>query len=372
MHSHTFILVDVLHRRYRCAGCGAYGTRHGSRIRPVACQHELADRKHELEDALSERDQRIAATFENADVGIAEVDSNGKFVRVNEALCTITGFSRAELMTHRLFDHTHPEDAARDRLNYNQQVTGGYDRYSIEKRFVRKNGHMIWMSVMSSTVRDASGNFLYGVRVVQDVTERKQAEARSKALLDELNHRVKNTLATVQTLAAHTLRDAGVEESVRQTFEGRLTALARTHDQLTHERWESADLDVIIREIFEPFRTSSSNLRIEGCPIRLQPQAAVTIGLVLHELATNAAKYGSMSTPGGALDITWRVDGHRLLRIEWRETGGPEVKSPTRRGFGSRLLDWGITHELKGDVAQRFEPAGFSCRMDIPLGSIGA
>ena len=334
---------------------------------------ELSDRQHSLEAALTESTQRLAATYEHVDIGIAEVDADGRFVRVNEALCVITGFPRAELLSHRLFDHTHPEEVARDKLNYRQQVSGGYDRYSIEKRFVRKNGQVIWMSVTSSSVRDNEGKFLYGVRVVQDVTERKQTEARNKALLDDLNHRVKNTLTTVQALAENTLRDAGVDESVRRDFDGRLKALARTHDHLARERWMFANLADVARDIFTPFRFASNQLWIDGVPLKLQSQAALTMAMVLHELATNAAKYGSMSAPGGSLSVSWRFadESCRTLALDWRETGGPEVSPPSRRGFGSRLVEWAIVQEMKGEVAQRYEPSGFTCRMDIPVRSIG-
>ena len=334
----------------------------------------LTDRQLNLEAALKENDQRLSATYEHVDIGIAEVDAAGRFVRVNEALCAITGFPRAELLSHRLFDHTHPDDAARDRLNYRQQVTGGYDRYSIEKRFIRKNGDEIWVAVMSSSVRDGTGRFRYGVRVVQDVTERKQAEVRNKALLDELDHRVKNTLHTVQALTAHTLREAGVDEPVRRAFDARLAALARTHEQFTRQRWGLADLAAVVRDILAPFHFESHNLWIDGVSVKIQSQAAVTVGLVLHELATNAAKYGSMSVPHGSLCLSWRFadEDHRTLALEWRESGGPEVKLPMRRGFGSKLVEWAILQEMNGELAPRYEPAGFSCRMEIPTASLGA
>jgi PAS domain S-box-containing protein len=127
-------------------------------------------------DTLYETAQRLDAICDHAKIGIAEADTTGKIVHVNDAMCTITGFDREELVGTTMYNRTHPDDVARDRLNYRQQVTGGYDRYAIEKRFVRKDGRVIWLSVLSSSVRDRGGNFLYCLRVIQDITERKKAE----------------------------------------------------------------------------------------------------------------------------------------------------------------------------------------------------
>lgn len=122
--------------------------------------------------------QRLDAIFDHADVGIVEADATGKVLRVNDAMCALTGFDRDELVGNTLYRRTHPDDAARDRLNYRQQISGGYDRYSIEKRFVRKDGAVIWISVVSSSIRDRNGTFLYGLRVIEDITERKLAQER--------------------------------------------------------------------------------------------------------------------------------------------------------------------------------------------------
>ena len=157
-----------------------------------------------------EQEQRLAATYEHASIGISEIAPDGQFLRVNEAICAITGYSRDELLASRLFRYTHPDDADPDREGFRKQVGGELDFYSVEKRFIRKDGRIIWLSVRSSPVRDADNRLLYVVRVVQDITERKAAEQRQKLLMDELNHRVKNTLATVQSLASQTAREARI------------------------------------------------------------------------------------------------------------------------------------------------------------------
>jgi len=184
----------------------------GRLVGVINCFQDVTERKR-IMDALDrsqqdlrQQEERLSATYEHAAIGIVELDAEGRFLRVNEAICSIVGGTRDELLGCKLFGRTHPDDRDVDEELYRRQVAGDIGFYSIEKRFVRKDGRVIWMGVRSSTVRDATGHFLYGVRVVQDITERKEAEERQKRLIDELNHRVKNTLATVQSLATQTAR----------------------------------------------------------------------------------------------------------------------------------------------------------------------
>jgi two-component sensor histidine kinase len=185
---------------------------------------------------------------------------------------------------------------------------------------------------------------------------------------------MKNTLATVQSLAAQTLAGAGVPDGVREDFEARLFALSRTHDQLTREHWESAEFGTILDEVFAPYRRDR-HVGLDGVPVRIAPRAALTLGMVLHELATNAAKYGALSTREGRVDVRWSLEGdaaERRLLIEWRESNGPAVHEPHRSGFGTRLLERGIVHELGGSARLLFERGGVHCRMSVPLPAAGA
>jgi two-component sensor histidine kinase len=225
-------------------------------------------------------------------------------------------------------------------------------------------------------VRDPSGKFLYGVRVVQDITERKEAEARQKLLIDELNHRVKNTLATVQSLAAQTARGTDSPEEFRQAFEGRLIALSQAHDQLTRRHWQSADLRDIISGVAGPHLSRpEEQLGIEGEAITVSPRIALTMALVLHEMTTNATKYGALSLPEGRIEISWQIERRpsksSLLHIEWRERNGPPVEEPARPGFGSRFIQGSVTAELRGSVRMEFNPDGLRCTIDIPLDPVG-
>jgi PAS domain S-box-containing protein len=323
---------------------------------------------------LREHEQRLAATYEHAAIGIVETDADGRFLRVNEAICAITGLSREELLGSSLFARTHPVDAEADREAYAKQVRGELGIYSVEKRFRRKDGREVWMSVRSSPVQDAAGRFLYGVRVVQDVTNRKAAEERQKLLVDELNHRVKNTLATVQSLATQTARGTSTPDAFCQTFTGRLMALSQAHDQLTVRHWESAELHRIIAAGAGPyFSQGQSRVVVQGGGVTLRPRAALTLAMTFHELTTNAAKYGALSTAGGRIHVHWYSEQPAqaglppVLRIEWREQGGPPVVPPNRRGFGSKFIVGSIASELGGGAELSFDPDGLRCTLRIPF-----
>jgi PAS domain S-box-containing protein len=348
----------------------------GKMLGVINCIQDITEQRRTLEalnqsqQDLRQQEQRWAATYEHAAIGIVEIDADGRFLRVNEAICGITGLSREQLLGWRLFNRTHPDDRDMDVEFYRRQVAGEIGFYSLEKRFVRPDGRVIWCSIRSQTVRDADGNFLYGVRVVQDVTERKEAEERQKRLIDELNHRVKNTLATVQSLATQTARGTDSPEAFRKAFEGRLIALSQAHDQLTRRHWRSADLRDIVTAATAPYLTRDQDqLVIEGEDITLTPRAALTLALVVHEITTNAAKYGALSTSAGRIETRWRLvpgDTPRL-RIEWQERNGPTVSAPRQRGFGTRFIEGSVASELKGAARLQFDAEGLRCEIEVPV-----
>jgi PAS domain S-box-containing protein len=351
---------------------------HGKLIGAISCFQDVTERKRMMDAIdrsqhdLREQEERWSATYEHAAIGIVELDAEGRFIRVNEAICAIVGGTREELLTWRLQGRTHPDDRDVDDELYRRQVAGDIGFYSIEKRFIRRDGRVIWIAVRSSTVRDDSGHFLYGVRVVQDVTERKEAEERQKLLIDELNHRVKNTLATVQSLATQTARGTHSPEEFRQAFEGRLIALSQAHDQLTRRHWKNADLRDIVEAATAPHLTRSQDqMIISGEPVTVTPRVALTLALGLHELTTNATKYGALSVPLGRVEVAWQVERRQAqlpgLRIEWREHGGPPVVPPKRQGFGTRFVEGSVASELQGRAHIKYDPEGLICTMQIPL-----
>jgi len=324
------------------------------------------------EAALQEAQQRLAATYENALAVIAEVDRGGQFVRVNAQFESLTGYPRDALLGLTLFDLTHPDDAPAEQAEYTAQVRGEIDRYGTEKRIVRADGRTLWVQVMSSSVRDPGGEFLYGVRVVHDVTDRRLAEERTRLLLNELNHRVKNALATAQSLATQTARHATDVPDFMARFEGRLVALSKAHDHLTRRNWENASLAGIVEAELELHGGAARGLIATGPDVALPARTALSLSMAFHELATNAVKYGALSTPSGRIEVSWTLERDPnlrpvVVRLAWVEIGGP-VPSPGAGGFGSRFLK-AMARETGGEAELVFDPAGVCWRHAFPIES---
>jgi two-component sensor histidine kinase len=205
-------------------------------------------------------------------------------------------------------------------------------------------------------------------RQAADLIERTQAEERRKLLVNELNHRVKNTLSIVQALAQQTFRGSKVPKDIRDAFEGRLEALASTHDLLTRTHWESTDLNAVVHEALAACGVSD-RATVKGPPLLLGASTAVTFAMALHELCTNAIKYGALSAETGRVSIAWAITatGERRFEFEWRESGGPQVAPPGRRGFGTRLIERALASDLKGETKLDFRPEGVRFRLDAPL-----
>jgi PAS domain S-box-containing protein len=235
----------------------------------------------------------------------------------------------------------------------------------------RKDGSLVDVSVSATRMTDAAGRVLGVSAIFRDITERKRWEEHQQLLINELNHRVKNTLATVQSIASQTLRNAQTKEEARRTVEERLFALSRAHNVLTQENWEGAGLKEIVTQAMAPYRTEREDrLHVEGPDVRLSPSPALALAMALQELATNAVKYGALSNTSGEIRIGWRLEdreGARRLHLTWRESGGPPVTAPTRRGFGTRLIERSLAQDLQGEVSITFAPTGLVCTVDAPL-----
>jgi PAS domain S-box-containing protein len=207
----------------------------------------------------------------------------------------------------------------------------------------------------------------------RELEERRRIEAHQKLLLDELNHRVKNTLTAVQSIAMQTLRTSSSAELFQESFSARLLALSKSHNLLARDQWKGAWLADLVSEALGPYRTESaamSRVEVGGIRVRLAPTAAVTLGMAFHELATNAAKHGALSTPIGRVQVRWameQLDGTPAVAVLWAESGGPQPRPPSRRGFGSRLIERGVEQELGAKVDLRFLPEGLRCSLKIPL-----
>lgn len=243
----------------------------------------------------------------------------------------------------------------------------------VELRIRNKSGGYRWL--LDRTVafeRAADGTVTHTLTAAIDITERKQAQERLELLVNELNHRVKNSLAIVQAIASQTFRGEGVGDERRHAFESRLMALSSVHNLLTRDNWEGAELRDVVAESVAPYDPEGQCFLVEGPPLALTAASAVSVALAVHELCTNASKYGSLSVDGGAVRLQWRidtVDGARRLTLEWREEGGPPVVPPVTRGFGSRLIERGLFTDLSGRATLDFDPAGLKCIVQAVLPS---
>jgi len=221
-----------------------------------------------------------------------------------------------------------------------------------------------YLDFVYQPIRDADGRVTGILAQGNDITEQKQAEEHRQLLINELNHRVKNTLATIQAVAQQTLRDSVPMKVARDAFVERLLAMSRNHDLLTEANWAGADLADVVDQALAAHVPRERRQAI-GPALHLEPRAALALGMALHELATNAAKYGALSTPVGRVELDWSVsaqdDGTRRLSLSWREHDGPPVTAPRRRGFGSRLIERGLSQELNGEASLVFEPSGLVC-----------
>jgi two-component sensor histidine kinase len=216
----------------------------------------------------------------------------------------------------------------------------------------------------AAPLRNTAGELQGAVCAAADVTERHRHEDHLKLLLNELNHRVKNTLAIVQSIAALTLKD--VDAGARAAFEERLLTLSAVHNLLTDESWQGASIASVVGA---SLRTAHERVSFAGEDLRLKPKSAVALSMALHELGTNALKYGALSTGRGAVAVRWTT-GNGRFRLRWEETGGPAVAAPSRRGFGSRMIERGLAAELQGEVRIEWRPEGVVCTIDAPIDAI--
>ena len=336
------------------------------------------------EHAARERErgiqQRLEIAISAADQGVWDWNiETGEMVYSARAK-EIYGFAVDEPVTFQMVhDATHAED-----LNYTiphlQRALDPAirDRSSYEYRVVWPNGEERWVLAYGEAVFAGPPGAEKAVRyagTIQDITARKTAERRQQILVAELNHRVKNMLAIVQSLAFQTLRGESVPDHLAETFAGRLKALSGAHDILTDQSWEGANLHDIALAALSPLTADvASRIQLKGEPIRLNPQAAVSFAMAFHELGTNAAKYGALAHAKGRVDLSWRIDGdaEKRLTIDWKEHDGPPVNAPERHGFGTRMIKRVVGSDIGGDVEMHFEKDGLRCSVAAPLEALAA
>ena len=262
-------------------------------------------------------------------------------------------------------DAVHPGDleATRGAWERARQSEAPYD---IEHRIRLRSGSYHWMRSRAFPRRNASGQVVKWYGTTEDIHERRLAVEQMRLLVNELNHRVKNTLAMVQAIAGQTFRHTRDPEAAQAAFNARLMALARAHDLLTEQAWEGASIGEVVGRATAPY-DEGGRIRSDGPDVWLSPKAALNLALMLHELATNAVRFGALSRPGGTVSIQWQFLEDGRLRIEWRELGGPEVAPPQRRGFGSRLIENALAAELDGETKISYGREGVTCTITLTV-----
>jgi PAS domain S-box-containing protein len=268
----------------------------------------------------------------------------------------------------RVFSAVHPDDMARARAAVAEAVRTGQP-YKLEHRIIRPtDGKVVWVMTAATPLADPTGKITRIIGVTQDISEVKAAETQRETLVAELDHRVKNVLASVQSLALQSARKSTSIDAFLKTFSGRLKAMASAHTLLTATRWRGAAVAHIVNA--ELGGLAPGQTRWEGPDILLTPRATNALALALHELATNAVKFGALSTDQGRVDVRWRLNEDDGFSLDWTESGGPLVTTPTRDGFGATLLNKVTGRELGGEVTVRFLATGVHASLTSDAGAL--
>lgn len=346
-----------------------YFEQDGTPCRAIGTLQDITARKRAEAD-LRDSEERYRRLVELSPEAVL-VDVDSLIVYTNRAAVELFGASDpADLAGRSTLDLVVPEQRERVRERIRRLRETQAANPPIEQRWTRLDGSVIDLEVSSASVPWGLGRA--NQVVLRDIHARKQAEERQRLLLHELNHRVKNTLATVQSLAIQTARTTDTREGFLDALLARLLALSATHNLLTEGAWESASLeDLLLTELAPYTGHEPSRIVVTGPPLTLYPRVVLALGMVFHELATNAAKYGALSVPHGDLHIVWEVIRRPGvgpgLAVIWEERGGPPVTPPTRRGFGSRLIEQTMQTELGGTIELDYRPDGLRCRLLIEL-----
>lgn len=267
-------------------------------------------------------------------------------------------------------ERIHPQDLPEVEVRIGESLRRATP-YRCQYRVRKSDDSYLWVEASGRCEHDKEGRPTCFPGLMVDVQDRKLAEQQQRTLINELNHRVKNTLAIVQSLAAQSFKDAASVESAAEVFNGRLISLSHAHDVLTREHWHSVLLSDLVRQMAHShdFR-GSERFEIDGPRVRLSPQNALSFAMALHELATNAIKYGALGARGGGVRIQWHLGeavGRRILHLDWIEHGGPPVRPPARKGFGTRLIERSLNPAQNGAVCLDYRESGLACHIAMPL-----
>lgn len=306
---------------------------------------------------------RLAAIVSSSDDAIVSKTLDGVITSWNAAATRILGYEPEEIVGKHITTIIPPhlrseEDTIIAKLRRGERIE------HFDTIRMRKDGSLVHLSITVSPIRDSTGRIVGASKVARDVTERKRHEELQRTMYDELNHRVKNTLATVQALASQSLRGERSLSEALDIFQARLMALSATHDHLSRNAWRSANLDDVVRDTLQPF---GARVVCEGPSVTLSPRQAITWGMIVHELATNAAKYGALSQPGGKVSVQWRRGQNGGVEFDWTETGGAPTTAPKRKGFGTLFVERSASSDLNGSAGFAYRPEGLHVHIGAGL-----
>jgi PAS domain S-box-containing protein len=323
---------------------------------------------HLAQDKARRAEERYRLAFRATKDAIWDCDLTTDELDWNEALQTAYGYDPETVRVTAAWwlDHIHPADRDRVDASARAAIAGtGSDWYE-EYRFRRADGSYAEVRDRATVIRNENGFAVRMIGAMLDLSDWKTAEKHQRLLINELNHRVKNTLAIVQGIAQQSFKGDNATPEARRAFEGRLGALSAAHNVLTDRSWAPVSIAQIVEDAVAPYRGHAGGFEIEGPLVPIPPKAAVSLALTVHELTTNAVKYGALSVPAGRVSVRWEIENGRL-RFVWRETSGPAVAPPAARGFGTRMIERGLAAELDGTAVIEFWQEGVVCTVEAPL-----
>jgi PAS domain S-box-containing protein len=332
---------------------------------------EINERK-QADIALKESEIRLQEALQAGQVVAFTLDPSTGLSQRSANAPDILGFASHAGDNQRpgeFLRRVHPDDRAR----FAAQIKGlsaENPSYSASFRFIRSDGHEVWIEETGKAEFDSAGRYLRLKGLTRDITDRKRAEEQQALLIRELHHRVKNMLATVQAVMGSTARASTTIEEFQRAFTGRIMALARTHSSLAEDQWLAISVRNLLCNELDPYDDGSRRVQLNGPSVDVPSTIAVPLGMAIHELTTNAAKYGALSVLGGSVSVSWALTGEgdrRELDVTWIERDGPTIEPPTRRGFGSQLLERVLTNQIGARATISFEPEGLQARVIVPL-----
>jgi PAS domain S-box-containing protein len=331
---------------------------------------DISERK-KAELALAERNIQLALAGKAGLVGSYAYDTDTEIMKISEGYAAIHGFSEgtAEIGRSECLAGVHRDDIRRVEQFRGEAFRERRREYKVEYRIIRPGGELRWVETRCFISFSDGGHPHRVVGVSIDITERKRVEEQQVTLLAELDHRVKNALATVSAVVSHTRQGSRSVADFVAALDGRIRSMATTHELLSSRRWDGVSLTELVRREFAPYVTSN-NTEISGPEVTLSPEAGQVVSMVLHELTTNAAKHGALSVHNGRVSVHWHrsLNGNADARIaiKWQEIGGPAVQAPDAYGYGVEVIRDVIPYELGGRVDLSFPSDGLCCRLEIP------